>query len=686
MRASTGRRRSGWPGAGAFHFSKIGSWIRPPLYVLFLAALIKVFGPVALAPIRVAQALLGTATVGIVMLWARRLAPYQRARPVALAVGWTLALSYSLATYSFLLLSETLFLFWLCAALLALTVWRQGGRRRWLVAGGVLLGCAALTRAMLAGALPLIALWVAWQARPPRQPLGVRLRRALLAAGALTVVVSAVILPWSVYNTRFFAARSLLLIDTTGGYNAMFSMRPPGVDEDDIYAALIAVPDHSARQALAYRTGWQWFWADPARQLGQRGAELADLVLPSINGAEHLAKGYTAGFAPAPHLLGLLLDDTVYVIVLPLALIGVLRGLGQRGAGLGVIWLGYNIAVAALFFAISRFRLPLLPVLVVFAALAVADRRRPWTTRGRQRLTLGAAAALLVFLLGGLLWWPGSANQRRALLADVSLGLQARAAAADCAAASAALGRGDQAAAAALLAQGEARKPLSCFALVRARLLAQSGDLPAALALLKNAAASGELTLNAARVLMLEGDLQRSSGDLDTARGLFASRAVDTNNDQAWAWDNLQPPAATVIEPGKGLDLGLIRGWGPREKSDERQPFASGYRWTEAHSELQFPAAGTGRPQILQLRLNGARPAGERLAQVRVWAGGQLAGEFQALSSWQTVRIPLPPTPRGQPVVVALETNIFVPSPLDAPKLPLRLRGVQVDRAALTTP
>lgn len=157
-----------------FAFYTAWSRTRPPLYLTFLAAHIRFFGPDNVLSIRLSQTLISVVTVGLAMAWGARLAAPRRERRVALLTGWATALCYSFATFAFLRLPETLFLALLILGLLLLTLWAQAGTSRsgcwgrWnksllLVGGGVALGLGALTSGMLAGALPLVAAWVWWQ-------------------------------------------------------------------------------------------------------------------------------------------------------------------------------------------------------------------------------------------------------------------------------------------------------------------------------------------------------------------------------------------------------------------------------------------------------------------------------------------------------------------------------------------
>jgi hypothetical protein len=114
-----------------FSFYKEWIWTRPPVYLIFLAAHVWLFGPDNLLPIRISQTLISVISVALTMIWATRLAPHGHARRVAILAGWAMALSYGFAAYAYLLLSETLFLALLLAGLLLLTLWAQTSATGW---------------------------------------------------------------------------------------------------------------------------------------------------------------------------------------------------------------------------------------------------------------------------------------------------------------------------------------------------------------------------------------------------------------------------------------------------------------------------------------------------------------------------------------------------------------------------
>lgn len=702
-----------------FSFFKEWIWTRPPVYLIFLAAHIKLFGPENVVPIRISQAVIGSFSVGLVMAWAGLLATPSRHRRVMLLAGWAMALSYSLATFSFLILSETLFIVLLLAGLVLVTAWaailRQPGSGRrnlaLLAAGGVAFGLGALTRALLAGAMPLFAAWVFWQAASRRE-----WRRGLGHAALFTAAVSAVILPWTFYNSRTFGD-GLILIDTTGGYNAMLGAQaghleqearlscaavtggqgrpgdgicpaPKDRDEDKIAAALYAIPGQAERQRVAYATALQWIGENPAGFMRKSGRELLDLLMINYGGEERLRSGYTLGEVPIPHLLGLLLDDTLYIIAAPLAVIGLVRRQRRAGKGLALGWLSYNLATGPLFFAINRFRLPLLPILFVYAACALADARMPWSSLLRRRLAISSASAFLLLLLPSYIYWPPSLKGGSlSLLHNTYLGLRSRIIAADCTRGETALERGDIQAAQRFHDRANARMALDCLALLRARILDRSGRSEDALALLQSMRRRPERFL-------LEGDIYRRLGDTTRAVGAFVAPELEAANLTAWAWQHLVPPRTTRVDLGNGLDWGYVDGFYGREGVAEKP---GNLRWSGTQARLRFPGAGSGAAQVLRLRVAAPRPGDVAAPTLTIIQPAECRPGAERCrqqvsepigADWQELEVPLQPTPAGEDVVIGLQSPIFVPGPAELAlrqraREKLRLLGVQIDWAEL---
>ena len=137
-------------------------WTRAPLYPLFLAAHLALFGG-SQTPIFVSQTILSLLNVILVYVLAVHVTSDRHPRSAAPGIAAILtAICLPLASYGQLLLSETLFTSLLLAALVVLGVWTRRGGWLWLAGAGTLLGLATLTRGLTLGFLPLVAGWVWW--------------------------------------------------------------------------------------------------------------------------------------------------------------------------------------------------------------------------------------------------------------------------------------------------------------------------------------------------------------------------------------------------------------------------------------------------------------------------------------------------------------------------------------------
>lgn len=655
-----------------FSFYNEWPWLRPPVYLVWLTPFIRLFGP-SLGPIRLAQVAVSLAVPALTYLLARMMF----GRRAAFWAGLITALWAPLAMLPHLLLAENIFLPLLLATFCCLVRFRQEPRPRWLLLGGGLLGLATLAKGLTIGFLPLVGLWVIFQpvSSPPPWPLSrlkrtvpwpwTRLFHAALLAGAALLVI----LPWSGYNFLLYGRP--ILADTTGGYNFWLGTQGGQFEHlREVHQTLLEIPDPAARQSYAYRQGFETIQQDPGAYLGGRFTELGQLLRINYSADERLLDGFVLGAVSIPHLLAVfLLEDTLYVLLVPLALLGLLTHKGEAGRGLVLSWLGFNLLVALAFFAINRFRLPLLPFLAIYAAASLAGS--PGEQRELRPARLVAAgllwAAFWIIVLPSYLGpYPASSSATR-------LGLRGRVTANH-------LDRAEEHLAAGRLAEAEdalqralAHRPdgshsLPTALVVQAELLRAQGNEAAALELFEG--------MDWYQAFLLRGDIQRAQGDLEGARSQFGAREVDTHNPTDWAWDHLQPPPGQEIDLGSDLDLGLVDGFYLGEHDAGRT-----FRWSAEQARLRFPRAGTGQPLTLYLSLRGWRPVGERPAEVIVRMERTDLARFTVSSEWEQVRIPLPAVKVGQDVVVVLQANAFLAGPRDLLETgALRFLGVMVER------
>ncbi len=553
-----------------FSFFDTALWVRPPLYVVLLGILLRL-GQDTYLPVLVIQSVLSAAT----LLPLGLLAYHHGGRAAArwcVAFG-TLYLPFTL--FAGLLLSETVFLFFLAWVLLALykaaselTIALRRSGLVWLGVAGIMLGMAALTRATALGFVPLAALWLFIILR---RGAHITTKKALLLAGVLLVVPILMLIPWTARNWAVYGR--FIPVDTTTGYNLWLGS--VGVrDEPRLQADLLRIENQGDRQAFALARGWENISSDPVSFLGKGAKESLDLWRPLFGAEERQVRGYASGRVPAWHLASLFVfDDLLYLLVLLAASMGLLFLAAAPMRFLTVLWLIMWLATAFIFFAVTRFRLPIVAALLPWAGIGIAHfssltraRRVLARSNNGQRIGLAVSFALVAIVVLpaipledtvlGVQRWEAQAPYRRgeALLAD---------------------GRTSAAIAEYNLASSEI--PDTRYALAAAYL--QEGNIASAL---------GQLAVNEPErrfePLLIRGEAARRSGDLATARSFFNERTVNLAGDEAlrWAWDHLSPPPVKSIDLGSGLDIGYVKGFHSSEVDGGRQ-----FRWSSNQMEVR---------------------------------------------------------------------------------------------------
>jgi 4-amino-4-deoxy-L-arabinose transferase-like glycosyltransferase len=378
---------------------------RTPLYPFFLAGLFVVFGK-SLAAVAVAQIVISGATVALVYLLGRRLYGHHAAVVGAVLFG----IDLSGIVYAHALLTETLFTFFLFAAVVVLAgaLRRLDGR---LVAGaGLLAGLASLTRPVaFYFFLPAIFLLLLSAGR--------HWRRGLVASTIFVAAFAITLAPWFVRNYRVFGVANfsgiqgvnMLLInaayleaDRLGlsveevepalereaeeiaarlglndaqrfqvyqslGLRKIFAhpIRYAWVHLKGILPALL---DNNVRDLSYFRGGERTFFG--ARDLLIAGGPLA--ALRRVLASEH--RGPLLLFA-----LTTLFQLLVYALALGGAVILWRQGL-RLEAGLLVVTIAYLLVMTAPAGSV-RFRFPAMPYIDLLAGLGVVAGGRFWLGR-----------------------------------------------------------------------------------------------------------------------------------------------------------------------------------------------------------------------------------------------------------------------------------------------------------------
>ena len=380
-----------------------GDWLggsapfwQPPAFPYMLALLLGLFGDDIFASVRVVHALLGAGSTLLIYRLAKR--PFGSSTATLAAVGT--ALYGPLLYFEGELLSVALEVF-LCLALLLMIV-RAAQHDRvsdWALAG-LLAGAASITRPNVLLFVVLVALVrVAGAAAAQRRRA---IGHLLVAATALAAVLAPVTLRNAAVSGEF------VLVSANGGVNfyignharqdSMVAIHP-GV----IWERLVAEPlaagytEAGQRSRYFYERGFSSILSDPVGWLRLMGRKSWQL----IQGPE-IKRNQDIYYARAHSLLlsALLWDRWLsfpHGLVAPLALLGLALTWRRRHPTLDMLRLflaGYAGSVL-LFFVTSRYRVPLVPVAMIFVAVALQElvaRARA----GRRRLAIPAGALFLL--------------------------------------------------------------------------------------------------------------------------------------------------------------------------------------------------------------------------------------------------------------------------------------------------
>ncbi len=709
--------------------------MRPPLYGVFLASCIVAVDSLV-QRLRLIQVFLSTATIIPMWLLTKQLVStwnsaqtHRHVLSKAPFISIVLcALSYTLADYATELLTETLFLLGVTTLLwLLMRSYAIPQRHPYRVAAlaGVILGLLCLLRSV---ALPLLVLGAflllfshtskgKFDARC-HALLGVRgtldstNRHRLLAALVFVLSTLVIIVPWTMRNYATYGG--LILIDTTGAENLWLDNDPAG--REAVKAQLYALgEDRLARQQLATRNGIAAITTHTHHFMRKAWQELRAFFALEYTD-DMLAR--PAIWVPPPEVwMRLLLGDGLFVLVLIAGIAGLWSNIMPREYTiapqrtqrtqrknsenrvvsvfahmmvhskkyvdaaphvLSALWVLYILVTAMAFHVELRYRLPLYPVLLPYAALWLEHMYKAVKTRDEGRGTRdegrGAGAgtmllrvalhpAMLVLCLmllhkpyPALAWQLGQkhvhlAQAEQALAHNHTEVAQKHAYAA---------------------LHQDPESVLARVALARVALLRH--DDTQVEALLREAIA---LLPAHPHPHVLRGDMLRQQGNMADARHALAYEAATLQDVQAWSWQRFTTPPMPKLDIGNGLDLGMIRGF-------HLHTPVTHWRWTTGHATMRL--ANQPLSDTLRLRLASGRPpmAPNPTVEVRIAGIPSHSTTLNVSPEWNVYTVSLPSVQQQTtPLVVEIYSDTFRPRLYDPASPDNRVLGIIVDWVAV---
>jgi Flp pilus assembly protein TadD/4-amino-4-deoxy-L-arabinose transferase-like glycosyltransferase len=392
-----------------------------PFYPYFLAGVYKMFG-VNFAAVRLIQFLLGSATCALIFLLARRISgkhPYNSFLAGLLAAGYG-----TMVFFDGTLLATSLELFFTCASLLLLTIscrHRDRGEVKpdpvsfhggvGVFAAGLVLGLAGLGRPNILVFAPFALLWIFTGFR--KTAVRSRWRRGILFTLGCILAVA----PVTIRN--YAVAKDFVPVTSSAGINFYIGNNeqangclsiPAG---SGLSVSLLGASSRAAAEAATGRTGMKpsevsRYWTKRGMEFVRRNpGDAARLLLrklglfwnhyeiPNVHNKDFVANSY------APSLRWFFVG---FGLIVPLALIGVIVVLRDRSNAAGArLYLGFVLVYLCSllpFFVTARYRMPVVPILVVFASAGIVGivdlaRKRSFAWLGVLVLA-GGGAALLV--------------------------------------------------------------------------------------------------------------------------------------------------------------------------------------------------------------------------------------------------------------------------------------------------
>ena len=371
------------------------AYFRAPLYPWFLGVIYKLFGSDNLIIPRIVQIVIGSLSCGLTYLVGKQ----AFSRAVGALAGLTAATYWIFMYFEGELLLPVLLVF-LDLLLLWALLWsrERNSRSAWLLCG-LLLGVSAIARPNILLLAPALVAWIFVLQRP-------NWKRAAGYSFCLFLGTIAPIVPITIRN--YVVGHDVALIATQGGVNFYIGNNPNsnGITAvilgdpaawEPCYAAQIARAEKAEGRKLKASEVSRWYFRQTLRFFVQQPAKAARLMLRKLeyfwshleianNQDVYFVAEY---YAPISRWL-----PVGFWLVGPLGVLGLCLSLA-RARQLFPLWgfvLIYMVSVV-LFFICARYRVPILPVLMILGAHAVV-----WlweTLHGRRWGKLTAAAAVL---------------------------------------------------------------------------------------------------------------------------------------------------------------------------------------------------------------------------------------------------------------------------------------------------
>jgi len=377
-------------------------FFQPPLYPYFLSFLYLIFGR-DFYWVRFAQMLLGVVNVLMTYLLAKRLLGGK----IAIAAGIVAALYGTMLFYEGELLAPVLIVFINLLLMLALDWFLQAPHWQKALLAGILLGVSAIAMTVILPFALVITIYALIKLRRTSTPAS--WSKLILWGGVFAAGIAIPIAPVTMYNA---GQNDSVLISYNGGINFYIGTgkdydQKVGIRPGFEWQALAHEPIYlgykkaSEQSSYFIRKGMDSVLADPFGYLELLGKKLYLFA----NGNEIMRNQEMYPFRQYSPLLAMLVWKWgiafPFGVLFPLAIVGTILSLRTKQQRIYpmLLFIISHIAVIILFFVAARYRMNIVPFLIILAVYAVwqvaaSVREKKW---GKTAWAGVGFAALMVF-------------------------------------------------------------------------------------------------------------------------------------------------------------------------------------------------------------------------------------------------------------------------------------------------
>lgn len=389
-------------------------WLPAPGYPYLLAVSKVVTG--SMQAVKWAQ--VGMSLLSLVALAsiARRVANERVMRWSALLF----ALNPTIAWFTQTLWIETTYILLLLCAIDAAVAARDEDDGWGAATAGAFLGAAVLFRGVATYLPPIFVVALVWPTSGRLVDLPAEIRARWRHAAALVATTVLVVAPWSIYASP--RQGGFLVSDATAGHVLYLGNNdfPPltfdygnGMLTGPLYSRYLRTgrmpcprdqpPVLSSKCEVAQAR--KWIGDHPVEFAERIPLRLAQLVNPNSFFTRHLRWGYWQGL-PWWGKEGLAALVVVFGVSLQVG--GALGAWARARGAFAWLTLGttlYTVAASAMMYGMTRFRLPLEPLLTVYLAMVLAEPRATWVALRDAPIRLAGAALTTVALVALMSWF-----------------------------------------------------------------------------------------------------------------------------------------------------------------------------------------------------------------------------------------------------------------------------------------